>query len=342
MNSILRMTHELKTIVNAYKMAKEANNECVLATVVALDGSSYRRPGVRMLITRTGQMVGAVSGGCVEKEILRQAQTVFESGISKMMTYDGRYRLGCEGVLYILIEPFKPSIETLAAFDDFLIARRSFIIRAAFDKGERENDAFGSSFVFENEVMGLRPNFKMNENKDTFEQTMNPCFKLIIIGAEHDAVQLCSYAGLTGWEVTIIASAAEQKSKGDFPGADKFMTVEPEILSLENIDDQTAVVLMTHSYVRDLKYLLAIKETRPIYLGLLGPANRRERLLDEFMEYYPEVSDEFFDVIYGPAGLNIGAESAQEIAVSIISEILSVVRDKKPMMLKNKSGRIHS
>lgn len=176
---------------------------------------------------------------------------------------------------------------------------------------------------------------------NVFEQKMNPCFKLVIIGAEHDAVQLCSLASLTGWEVAIVASASEEKNITDFPGADQFISEEPEMLSLPDIDDQTAVVLMTHSYVRDLKYLLAIKESKPIYLGLLGPSKRREKLLAEFIERYPEVSDIFFDKIHGPAGLNIGAETAQEIALAILAEILSVTRDAEPMMLRDKSGKIH-
>ncbi len=84
-------------------------NKAVLASVVALEGSSYRRPGVRMLLLEDGHMTGAVSGGCVEKEIFRQSESVFRTGIPKMMTYDGRYRLGCEGILYILLEPFRPA-----------------------------------------------------------------------------------------------------------------------------------------------------------------------------------------------------------------------------------------
>ena len=92
------MTHELKKLVQAFTDAKERGLKSVLVTVVALDGSSYRKPGVRMLVLENGKMIGAVSGGCVEKEILIQSQSVFESTISKVMTYDGRYRLGCEGV----------------------------------------------------------------------------------------------------------------------------------------------------------------------------------------------------------------------------------------------------
>ncbi|WP_209400321.1 XdhC family protein [Pseudozobellia sp. WGM2] len=336
------MTHELKKIINAYLTAKEDGVKCVLATVVALDGSSYRRPGVRMLIRHDGKMVGAVSGGCVEKEIVRQAQSVFEGNVAKMMTYDGRYRLGCEGVLYILIEPFKPEDRFIKKFKEVLSNRKLFQVCSSFTKNDGEDKSLGSCVILGHNLFPFRPNFVEPSDIEKFEQQMVPCFKLVIIGAEHDAVQLCSFASLAGWEVTIVASASEEKTIEDFPGAEHFLSVEPEMLSIKSIDKQTAVILMTHSYVRDLKYFLAIKESSPAYLGLLGPSSRREKLLDEFIEHYPEVTDAFFDIIYGPSGLNIGAETAQEIAISIISEILSVTRQKEPMMLKDKSGRIHS
>ncbi len=336
------MTHELKKIIQAFEVAKSKKLKTVLVTVVALEGSSYRRPGVRMLIREDGRAIGAVSGGCVEKEIVLQAQSVFTGGIPKMMTYDGRYRLGCEGILYILIEPFAPESQFFKAFDVMLQKRHPFEVSSYFSKTEGSNQTYGSIFRFEGKEIPLRSSLKTDPAAERFEQQMQPCFKLVIVGAEHDAVQLCLFASLAGWEVTIVAAASEKKEITDFPGAEKFITIEPEMLSTDAIDQQTALMIMTHSYVRDLKYLLAYKNTRPGYLGLLGPSRRRERLLGDFIERHPEVSDAFIDGIHGPAGLDIGAETAQEIAFAIIAEILSVTRDKKPMLLKNKSGKIHS
>ena len=99
---------------------------------------------------------------------------------------------------------------------------------------------------------------------------------------------------------------------------------------------------MTHSYVKDLKYLLRIRNTRPAYLGILGPAKRREKLLNELIERHTDINDSFFDSVYGPAGLNVGAETAQEISIAILAEILAVVRNQKPIMLKHKSSPIHN
>lgn len=336
------MTHELKKILQAYQQAHKKGLRTVLATVVALEGSSYRRPGVRMLIREDGKMTGAVSGGCVEKEVFRQSESVFRDNCSKVMTYDGRYRLGCEGILYILIEPFEPQERFLSKFSELLELREGFKIVSYFDKNEVPNHNFGSLLQHQNDEIPFNSDLPGGEHLLTFEQVMKPCFKLMIIGAEHDAVQLCSYAAFTGWEVIVLATPSEDKTITDFPGAQELLNIDPEQAPLPKIDSQTAVMIMTHSFVKDLKYLLALKESEPVYLGLLGPSKRREKLLGEFIERCPMVSDTFFDRIHGPAGLDIGAETAQEISIAILSEILSVIRGKEPMMLRDKEGKIHN
>ena len=336
------MTHELKKIVQAYILAKHAKLKTVMATVVALDGSSYRRPGVRMLIHENGITIGAVSGGCVEKEVIHQAQSVFKDGVPKVMTYDGRYRLGCEGILYVLIEPFEPNDIFLNAFHKLLEQRIPIKIEAYFAMQDISNTSFGSVFTLGTTKYLIRDAFDLDKSLKVFGQELAPCFKLLIIGAEHDAVQLCSFASMTGWEVTIVSSPTEEKTISDFPGALNLKGIEPDEMDISTIDQQTAVVLMTHSYVKDLKFLLRLVGTGPAYLGILGPVKRREKLLGELIERQPELNDTFLDGIYGPAGLNIGAETPQEIAIAILSEILAVVRDQDPIMLRNKTNSIHS
>lgn len=336
------MTHELKTIVQHYENRQASGEQTVLATVVALDGSSYRRPGVRMLIFENGDMIGAVSGGCVEKEVLRQAQSVFDSGTSRIMIYDGRYRLGCEGILYILIEIFKPSDTFLSQFWNTVQKRFPFRIKSYYEKKQADGEDFFTSFHFEGGSLPVNRHVKDIEKElPDFEQKMKPCFQLVIIGAEHDAVQLCKYASLTGWEVTVVANPREEKTTADFPGVHKLITAEPEAFQL-TLDEQTAVVIMTHSFVKDLQFLIALKEEKGAYLGLLGPLRRREKLFDELMERHPDVSETFIEQVHGPAGIDVGAETPQEIAISILSEILSVVNNKEPLLLKYKMGNIHS
>ena len=336
------MTHEFKKIIRAYLEAQKKNYKAVLASVVYLEGSSYRRPGVRMLILEDGSMIGAVSGGCVEKEVKRQAESVFKTHKAKMMTYDGRYRLGCEGILYILLEPFGPDKGFFELFTGVITQRKKFTISSYYQKQEGESEGLGSMMEFDGSAMAFQPNYSLKTRLSVFKEEMKPCFKLVIIGAEHDAVQLCTLGAFMGWEVTIVATPLEEKTISDFQGAEEFKNSLPEDLEVNSIDRQTAIVVMTHSYAKDLKYLLALKETEPNYLGLLGPARRREKLLGELIELAPDIPIDFFDSIHGPAGLNIGAETPQEIAIAIFSEILSVIRDQPPMMLKNKIGGIHS
>ncbi|MDT8414041.1 MAG: XdhC family protein [Flavobacteriaceae bacterium] len=343
------MTHELKKIPQHYAIAKATGKKTVLATVVALEGSSYRRPGVSMLIVEGGQMIGAVSGGCVEKEILHQAQSVFQDGKAKVMTYDGRYRLGCEGILYILIEPFSPSEIWMQEFQNTLTNRTNLTTKTFYTKDDLKcSEKFGTAYFFSNDAfLTVSPNFDVQSaladaGISIFENELKPCFRLVIVGSEHDAVELCTAASFLGWEVTVIVSPKDPKTIGNFPGANALVHSSPETLDVTHFDSGSAVVLMTHSYVTDLKFLLALKDIHFVYLGLLGPSKRREKLLGEFIEHAPEVEEAFFTNIHGPSGLNLGAETPQEIAVSIVSEILSVIRKQDASPLKKRKGRIHS
>jgi xanthine/CO dehydrogenase XdhC/CoxF family maturation factor len=339
------MTHEFKDIIENYCKAKASGLRSVLATVVDLDGSSYRKPGVRMLILENDQMIGAVSGGCVEKDILRQSQSVFNDGRSRMMTYDGRYRLGCEGILYILLEIFQPEQNFISSFENCLEERSDFKIRSFYRKEEGAFSGIGTYFDFKNNSFfssGKNVKPKIDNSTSLFEQDMPPCFKLMIFGAEHDAVQLCQFAALNGWEVTIVSGPLESKDITNFPGASAFYSASPDMVELNKIDKETAIVLMSHNFANDLKFLVELKDSSPAYIGMLGPAHRREKLLSQLVEYCPDVNERFLDLIHGPAGLNIGAETPQEIAVSILSEILTVIREKQPISLKEKDGGIHA
>lgn len=339
------MTHELKKIIAGCISNQKKGLKSVLATVVALEGSSYRRPGVRMLIAEDGNMIGAVSGGCVEKEVVLQAQAVFKDNISRIMTYDGRYRLGCEGILYILLEPFDITEDLQQQFFRNFRKRKSFEIKSFYLKEEIASSEMGSVVQFAEGTTATFSNYQeRKENSDlaVFSQEMPPLFKMLIIGSEHDAVLLCQAASLLGWEVHIVASPKDPRTKANFPGSEEVLHLIPEEAAMLDIDKETAVVLMNHNYATDLKFLLSIKDKDPVYIGLLGSVKRREKLFHQLIEHHPDINDSLLDKIHGPAGLNIGAETPQEIAISIISEILAVVREKKANSLREKSGKIHN
>ena len=339
------MIHELKEIINQAVINQQKGLKNVMASVVYLEGSSYRKPGVRMLISEDLNSVGAVSGGCVEKEIILRAKSVFLDGKPKIITYDGRYRLGCEGILYILIEPFFIADTFLSTFSEATSNRESIKIESHFIKEDEAFGNFGSILTFENNKefrFSESINIQNKSDNETFTQVLKPAFRLLIIGGEHDAVKLCKVASNLGWEIDVITSVKDSKQLCDFPGSNSVVGDSPETVQFSDIEENTAIVIMNHSYVQDLKYVVKLSEYQPKYIGILGAPNRRERLFNELFEFAPDVSDNFLDSIYTPAGLHIGAQTPEEIAVSIVAEILSVIRKKEPFSLRKLNGKIHS
>ncbi|WP_343330868.1 XdhC family protein [Polaribacter staleyi] len=339
------MNHELKEIINQAVINQQKGLKNVLATVVHLEGSSYRKPGVRMLISEDLNSVGAVSGGCVEKEIIHRAKSVFADNKPKMIAYDGRYKLGCEGILYVLIEPFLISNAFINQFSDANSKRETIKIESHFTKENEAFGNFGSVVTFNNKtqfVFSDHFNFQHKKEANIYTQILQPSFRLIIIGGEHDAVKLCKAAATLGWEIDVITCVKDSKQLKDFPGAHSVVGDSPESIQFKNIEENTAIVIMNHSYVQDLKYVVKLSEYTPKYIGILGAPNRRERLFNELFDFVPDLSDEFLDNIYTPAGLHIGAQTPEEIAVSIVAEILSVIRKKEPFSLRNLTGKINN
>lgn len=340
------MTHEFKHIVTSYLEAAKEYRKCVLATLVDLDGSSYRRPGVRMLITEDGKMTGAISGGCIEKEVVHEAVSVFRTGIPKMMTYDGRYRLGCEGTIYILIEIFNPSSQFISAFNHCLEDRQSFFPLCYYSREMIEDRGMGTIVTFSGQEFLVNQEGSMESLKSggmlTLSQVLPPMFKLIIFGGEYDAARLSTQASFLGWQVIVVTNPLDGYTIANFPGSSLVIQAAANQLPDDFIDQDTAVVMMSHNYAKDLSYLLAIKDYQPAYLGLLGPANRRNNLLNDMLERAGEIPGTLMRFIFGPAGLNIGSETAEEIALSICSEIISLKREKDAGNLKNLNDEIHS
>lgn len=338
------MIHEFKEIIDQAIINQQKGLKNVLASVVHLEGSSYRKPGVRMLISEDLNAIGAVSGGCVEKEIIQRSKSVFKNNKAKIITYDGRYRLGCEGILYILIEPFFISEDFLENFQKSILEREEIYFHSYFKKQDEAIGNLGSLVTFkDNKKFFFSKNFEKNTDTslDVFQQNLQPAFKLIIIGGEHDAVKLCKMAAHLGWEIHVITSAKDSKQLSDFSGATSVIGETPETISFSDINENAAIVIMNHSYVQDLKYVIKLSEYSPKYIGILGAPKRRERLFNELFEMIPDISDDFLDCIYTPAGLHIGAQTPEEIAVSILAEILSVIREKEPFSLRKITGKIH-
>lgn len=314
------MTHEFKEILNAYSKAKEISKNTVLATLVSVNGSSYRKEGVRMLIHENQQILGAVSGGCVEKEVVIQSLSVFKTGKSKLISYDGRYRLGCEGTLLILLELLEIEEGVLDEIQSCFKHRKAFDVVSYYSNKDNNQ---GQSFVVVHQKEYSLSSNTSTKHSSFFSQKMNPIFQLYVVGVEHDANSLCRQASFLGWDVIVVNLSKGFKNINYFLGASKMINIQGDDLEEMMIDNQTAIVLMNHNYAKDFTFLQALKnKPHPLYIGVLGAKKRKEQLLNALVENDVDVSELFLNLIHGPTGLDIGSVTPEEIAVSIVSEII--------------------
>ncbi|MBF4472256.1 XdhC family protein [Flavobacterium sp. HJJ] len=322
------MTHEFLKIIESYKKASQKNIRTVLAKIVHVEGSSYRKEGTQMLIDEYENITGALSGGCVEQEVIRQSISVFSSNCPKVFKYDGRFRLGCEGSIYILIEMFQPDNELLSLIEQAIEQRQSFSLSCSFLADEISRPNFGTSFEFK-DITIYHSNYEKDSNNLVFKQQIQPLNRLCIFGIEHDAEKLSQMASFLGWEVIVIGSEYSAVNGSDFPSAKSVFTMKPEDLDPNLFCENTAVVVMSHNFSKDLRFLLNIISSKVRYIGLLGPVHRREKLLNAILDTDILIDDMVFDKIHGPAGLAIGSQTPEEIALSIMAEITSTWRTQK-------------
>jgi xanthine dehydrogenase accessory factor len=366
---------ELQDIVKAFDRAQKAGKQTALATVVHVEGSSYRRAGARMMVTDDGQLTGAISGGCLEGDALRKARLVMAQQKPMLVTYDTTDEddaklgvgLGCNGIIHILIEPIDPSSSNnpIALFKQFLSKREPVVLITVFtlndkqatqpgtcalmNKDEQVTGAFPDSTI-ENAIFIDAKDVLKNGNSVTktyiyqdrftcFIELLQPTVSLIIVGAGNDAIPLTKLAAVLGWQITVIDGRANYIVPERFPLADKLIVTKPDdALSKLSLDDRTVFVLMTHNYNYDIAMLKRLLPLQLPYIGALGPKKRLNRILDELREEGTNITDEQLESIYGPAGLDVGSENSEEIALSIISEIQSVLTKRNGSSLRYKAA----
>ncbi len=360
---------EAKAIVQAYDAAIAAGQSCALATVVQVQGSSYRRPGARMLVTQTGQMTGAISGGCLEGDALRKAALAIAQGKNKLVVYDTTdeedaqigIQLGCNGIVSILIEPLlekhpKP-IEALRASLD---TRNPVWVCTIFSPNHsihlgtmhldalleilQDQNAHELVLGHANKKTSVHFEYQIDSHQQiVFMDYCLPPISLMIVGAGNDAFPLVQMASILGWDCTVIDGRITHANGQRFPNVAQIWVGKPADILAKLIPDQrTALVLMTHNYQYDLAILEGLLPMNLSYIGLLGPAAKRERILLEIKERGQVLQESDLEKLYGPTGLDLGAETANQIAVSICAEIMAVMHAKDPIHLKHKLSPIHS
>jgi len=370
---------EIRDIIRAYTEAKEKGLQSALATVVHLDGSSYRRPGARMLVTEEGRMTGAISGGCLEGDALRKALLVMNQQQARLVTYDTNdeddltlgVQLGCNGIIRILFEPINPGnpLNPLELLKKINEKRHRVVLITLFDSdnpNERQpgtrllltedgsisgnlNDSLLITAILEDaqKAMLLQQSaftkYQTTEREiSAFVEYIPPAVSLVIAGAGNDAIPMLAIADILGWEARVVDGRASHATAERFEAACQVLVSKPEkVLDQISIDYQTVFVLMTHNYNYDLAMLRALIKTNAEYIGVLGPKKKLDRMVDEIQSEGMKLTDDQLARIYGPVGLDIGAETPEEIALSVIAEIKTILAGKSGQPLRGKEDVIH-
>lgn len=413
---------ELKDIIAAFEQVESSTTTVAIATLVKAQGSTYRRPGARMLMTSLGQMVGSLSGGCLESDVFEQAQEVMTSGKPIVVQYDTMsdediiwgLGLGCNGIVQILIERLEahspltqllhhpPSLpyqggnksQKLASpltkgglrgvnndsgarfglnhlefLTECLHLRQVGILATVFYvEGQIKAQVGTRLMVYPDRtiksdipdtdlVAQIRDDaWKALDNSrstvkaypllagkaEVFIEVIQPPVPLMIFGAGHDVVSLVRLAQELGWYVTVVDSRQDDATRERFPSVDEVVLCRPEAISASvPLNNHTMAVVMTHNYLHDLELLKTLLPSPVRYLGILGPKNRTEKLLQDLQEQGITPTEQQRQRLYSPVGLDIGADTPEEIALSIVAEIQAVLTNHSGASLRNKLGPIH-
>ncbi len=369
---------EIKNIITAYGKAKREGRNTALVTVVQLEGSSYRRPGARMLVTDEGEMTGAISGGCLEGDALRKALLVINQQQSRLVTYDTSdeddvtigVQLGCAGIIHVLMEPLdfnRPN--PMQLLEKIAAKRQKAVLVTLFNAGDRKGSQPGTCLLLEEDgslsgdladealkkilqedaKSAMRNGRSLSMKYETaagsisaFLEVVIPAVSLVIIGAGNDAMPLVEMADTLGWEATVVDGRPSHAKAERFTAACQVLVSKPEkVLEQIPIDEQTVFVLMTHNYNYDLAMLRALLQTKARYIGALGPRKKLDRMLREIQKGGVKLTEEQLGRVFGPVGLEIGAETAEEIALSVLAEIKAVLAGKTGQSLREKQDEIH-
>jgi xanthine dehydrogenase accessory factor len=292
------------------RVAENPSRAWALATLVQTEGSTYRKSGARLLIDSDGSTLGVLSGGCLEEEIARHGKKVIDDGVPVLLSFDTRRLYGCDGRLKILVEPLPAAGENLITKIGELLGNREICrIRTCF-----EGDPLGSEL--------LRPDILVAEQRGLFIDTVQLPIRLLLFGTGPEVEPMTQLAGNLGWVVERFGHPSELAE--DF-----------------RADAETAALVMNHNFGRDLLALDRLLPLQLRYIGFLGPRKRHAELLTRLSEYRSLDFNLDGTTLFAPAGLDIGSEAPEEIALSIISEVAAVLSRRRGGFLRERKSDIH-
>jgi xanthine/CO dehydrogenase XdhC/CoxF family maturation factor len=381
--------NELQAIMAAFDEAQARDDASALATVVSVEGSAYRRPGARMLVTRSGASTGTISAGCLESDVIEHAQQVIKTNSAKLVEYDTTSTneeiiwglgLGCNGVVRVLIEPLATQSNYLAALRRTLVApsdAEPVVVATVFHHssarpattatpmsiGSRLCFAEDGEPVYDNpsgelaslieddaraflrdQTSGVRTYERDGATTKVFIETIMPPVPLTLFGAGHDVLPIIELARGLGWRTEVVDLQARPASRDRLAQAERITLARPETVGEQvRITPRTLALVMTHNYEHDRALLKLLLASPARYIGVMGPRKRTERMLQELAE-----SDNSFNLtetdrarLYAPVGLDIGASTPQEIALSIVAEMRAAVAGREGGLLRRRHAPIH-
>ena len=363
---------EITRIVDVFEQVDFTQRKAALATVVWVEGSSYRRPGARMLITDDGRWEGAISGGCLEGDALRKARQVMLDGEPIVVTYDTMddgansfgVGLGCNGIIDVLIEPVHPDNpqNPVELLKEFTQKRDVRVLATVLKSNEFTEFRPGDRFVLTDADAKQVPDWLLTDMHEAFRtgkpltkayvvpsgtvevfiERIDPGIELVIFGAGYDVVPVAKLARELGWQVTVTDDCVAHLSPKRFPVATCVLYADRQaVIDQLTITNRTAAVLMSHNFNYDRAVLQKLLTTDVPYIGMLGPRKRFDKMQDEFEKDGLFFSEAALNRVHAPIGLDLGAETPDEIALSIMAEIKAFFTKGAGGFLKDKPGPIH-
>lgn len=326
-----------------------ANAPAAVVSIVAVDGSAYRREGARLVVEPDGALTGVISGGCVERELLAPARAALADGAPRTLHFDlaaeeeaiWGFGLGCAGAVTLLIEPLAGCAEALvAAYAAALEERQPVELTTRVTPAPG-----GAGPVCVTHELRRLPAAALGEriapasSRDAatgvleLVERLLPPVHLVVVGAERDVTPLLRLAGELGWLTTVVDPRPTVEAEARLAPHARYLGAAPRRLAdTLTLDARTAVLLATHRYLDDLAYLGELRAAPIGYLGLLGPTQRRDRLLADLARQQGK-GGAAQPTPRGPAGLDLGGRSPHEIALAVVAEIQAALHggDGRPL-----------
>jgi xanthine/CO dehydrogenase XdhC/CoxF family maturation factor len=311
-----------------------------LATLVNVEGSSYRRVGARLLVNAAGGSLGTISGGCLESDVIERAREVIADGVAQLAVYNTTDEndlvwgtgTGCNGIVRILIERLPSPPAWAKTLRENLAARKVTRLGVVW---QSVNASILGTYEWA-DITGRVP-----AESVVLEDEITPPVRLLIFGAGDDAQPLAQLAKTLGWTVEVFDARPAFAHPTRFPTADKVTVGRSAEAAAVSLDAATAAVVMTHRYRDDADFLRVLLPRELPYVGLLGPKKRAEKILAELVAEGLLLTAAMHARLRGPVGLDLGGDTPEAVALAVLAEIQSSFAGRDARPLRERPGPIH-